>query len=369
MSWVSLQSNQKKQQRNKNMLTINDFDYPLPSPEQIAQYPLPKRSASRLLYYNCDQKKTTHQQFLAISDILSEGDLLVFNNTKVIPARLLGQKVTGGRVEILFERLADTPQKFLAHLRVNKPLHPGAVVYVRSHKDPLKTYAIEMLEKQNDLFLFQLTENSGSNIYECLEACGHIPLPPYIQREDVVEDHSRYQTVYAENSGAVAAPTAGLHFDEDLLEKLKRQGIQQDFLTLHVGAGTFQPVRVENIADHTMHAEYFEVTQALCNRIAETKQAGGRVIAVGTTVTRALEAAALSGKLQPYAGDTNIFITPGFQFKVIDGLITNFHWPRSTLLMLVSALVGRERLLSLYKDATEKGYRFFSYGDAMLILC
>jgi S-adenosylmethionine:tRNA ribosyltransferase-isomerase len=350
------------------MLTVDDFDYPLPPPEQIAQHPLPNRSESRLLCYQRARQKVEHQHFHALSEYLLPGDLLVFNNTKVIPARLFGQKATGGRVEILFERLADTSRKFLAHLRVSKSLQPGALIYLTLNNSGKSPYIVQMLERQGDLFLLQLSESTPGDVNDCLEACGHIPLPPYIQRSDSLDDQTRYQTVYAEHSGAVAAPTAGLHFDKTLLEKLTQKGIQQAFLTLHVGAGTFQPVRVDSIAEHKMHAEYLEVSQELCDRIEQTKKAGGRVIAVGTTVVRALETAARSGQLQPYSGDTDIFITPGYTFQVIDGLITNFHWPRSTLLMLVSALLGRENLLSLYQEATEKGYRFFSYGDAMLIL-
>lgn len=356
---------------NKNIyhnLTLSDFDFPMPPAEQIAQYPLSKRSDSRLLCYQRDENKVYHGQFHQLSEYLHAGDLLVFNNTKVIPARLYGKKITGGRVEILFERLADSPRKFLAHLRSSKPLKKGAEIELDSNDSHASHYRLEMLEKQEDLVLFQLTESSPGDMNACLEACGHVPLPPYIQREDIVSDQTRYQTVYAKQDGAVAAPTAGLHFDEPLLAKLKEYGIQQDFLTLHVGAGTFQPVRVDSIAEHQMHAEYLEVSQSLCDKIAETKRAGGRVIAVGTTVVRALETAARSGKLASYSGDTNIFITPGYTFNIIDGLITNFHWPRSTLLMLVSALIGREKLLSLYQEAIETGYRFFSYGDVMLLL-
>jgi S-adenosylmethionine:tRNA ribosyltransferase-isomerase len=351
------------------MLTVNDFDFPLPPTEQIAQHPLAKRSESRLMCYIRHQKHLKHVQFHQLLNFLSAGDLLVFNNTKVIPARLYGKKNTGGRVEILFERIGNTPREFLAQVRVSKPLKPGTIILLDANKSSENSeYAVEMLEKQHDLFLFKLSDLSEGDINNCLEVCGHIPLPPYIQRSDTLEDQTRYQTVYAKQEGAVAAPTAGLHFDQNLLNQLSEKGIQQAFLTLHVGAGTFQPVRVDSIAEHRMHAEYIEVSPALCSQIEETKKAGGRVIAVGTTVIRALESAACSGKLEAYSGDTNIFITPGYTFKVIDGLITNFHWPRSTLLMLVSALVGRETLLSLYHEAIEKGYRFFSYGDAMLIL-
>lgn len=344
-------------------MTVDDFDYVLPPTEQVAQFPLAQRSESRLLCYLREQNKVQHQQFHAIVNYLSKGDLLVFNNTKVIPARLFGRKKTGGQVEMLFERvLSQDERQFLAHVRVSKPLRPGTIIELDDE------YTVEMISKQDDLFLLKLSDATKGNIFECLTACGHMPLPPYIQREDVLDDKTRYQTVYAEHAGAVAAPTAGLHFDTPLLAELTKKGIQQGFLTLHVGAGTFQPVRVSSIAEHKMHSEYVEVDQALCDRIIQTKQAGGRIIAVGTTVVRALETAARSGKLELYSGDTDIFITPGFSFKMIDGMITNFHWPRSTLLMLVSALIGREKLLALYQEAIEKGYRFFSYGDAMLIL-
>ncbi len=367
------------------MLTLDDFDYILPPPEQIAQYPLANRSESRLLCYFKNQNNVQHHPFHQILDFLNPGDLIVFNNTKVIPARFLGHKPSGGQVEILLERIIN-PKQFLAHIKTSKALKPGALVYLdvsHSENNALseKKYVLAMISRQDDLFLLQIPESENRKnienlvnpedaptIYDYLEACGHIPLPPYIAREDVLSDQTRYQTVYATQEGAVAAPTAGLHFDKPLLEKLAEKGIQQGFLTLHVGAGTFQPVRVSAIADHKMHEEYLEVDQALCDQIIETKKNGGRVIAVGTTVIRSLETAARDGNLKPYSGETDMFITPGYTFKVIDGLITNFHWPRSTLLMLVSALIGREKMLELYQEAINKGYRFFSYGDAMLLL-
>lgn len=354
---------------------LSDFDFPLPPEAQIAQYPLKQRSESRLLCYSPEKNKVEHRQFHEILDFLSAGDLLVFNNTKVIPARLFGHKKTGGHVEILVERILDDKQ-FLAHVRTSKALKVGGRVYLETphltsgHSLPQgergNIYVVEVISRKNDLFLLQLL--GTDNIQDCLNCCGHMPLPPYIQREDILEDKTRYQTVYAEQEGAVAAPTAGLHFDESLLEKLSQKGIQKGFLTLHVGAGTFQPVRVSSIADHKMHSEYLEVDPLLCDQIMQTKKSGGKVIAVGTTVVRALETAARSGELKPYVGDTDIFITPGFKFSVIDGMITNFHWPRSTLLMLVSALIDREKLLAIYQEAIREGYRFFSYGDAMLIL-
>jgi S-adenosylmethionine:tRNA ribosyltransferase-isomerase len=350
------------------VLNVDDFDFPLPQPEKIAQYPLKNRSESRLLCYSREKPcLIEHHQFHEIIHLLSEGDLLVFNNTKVIPARLFGHKSTGGQVEILLERIIN-PKQFVAHVRASKALKSGALVYLDTTTDLHEhKYPVEMISRQDDLFLFQLPENL-TNIYDYLTHCGHIPLPPYIQRGDVLSDHTRYQTVFAEEPGAVAAPTAGLHFDVELMDRLVEKGIQKGFLTLHVGAGTFQPVRVSSIAEHKMHEEYLDVDQALCDLIEQTKKAGRRVIAVGTTVVRALETAARDGQLKPYSGETDIFITPGFSFKVIDGMITNFHWPRSTLLMLVSAFIGRDKLLALYQEAIEKGYRFFSYGDTMLLL-
>lgn len=340
------------------MMHVDDFDYTLPPPEQIAQYPLEKRSESRLLCWKRHEQKMEHAVFHSIIDYLSPNDLLVFNNTKVIPARLFGRKATSGRVEVLVERILND-HEFLAHLRVSKPLRSGEIIYLESKKS---VFTLTLLSKQDDLFLLKLA--SQGSMTDCLEACGHMPLPPYIQREDVLDDKTRYQTVYAEQDGAIAAPTAGLHFDAELMRKLTEKGVQQAFLTLHVGAGTFQPVRVSAIADHKMHKEYVEVSEALCEKIRETKRVGGRVIAVGTTVVRALE----SANLQPYQGDTDIFIKPGYTFRVIDGMVTNFHWPKSTLLMLVSALITRETLLALYQEAITEKYRFFSYGDAMLII-
>jgi len=341
-------------------MNLSDFDYHLPQ-ELVAQYPLNGRSQSRLFCY-FRNGKVEHRQFNTLTEYLSAGDLLVFNNTRVIPARLLGSKPTGGKVEVLVERIIDA-QHFLAHIRTSKPLKAGSQFFV-SHS----AHAIEVISRQDDLFLCQWAASSDSHIMELLEQFGRIPLPPYIERSVEQADAERYQTIYAQTPGAVAAPTAGLHFDEELLKRLSEKGINQGFLTLHVGAGTFQPVRAENINEHKMHSEYLEVNQTLCDQIAITKKQGGKVVAVGTTVVRALETAALSGKLAPYAGETDIFISPGFSFKVIDSLITNFHWPKSSLLMLVSALIGREKLLSLYQQAIEARYRFFSYGDAMLIL-
>lgn len=342
-------------------MQLDDFDYPLPPAEQIAQYPLENRTQSRLLCYDRKTQQQANRQFSDIIDYLLPGDLLVFNNTKVIPARLFGRKSTGGQVEILVERVLDATQ-FLAHVRASKALKAGARVVLEGEG----IWHVEMLSRQDDLFLFALLDHQ--NINDCLEACGHMPLPPYIQRADILSDQTRYQTVYAERAGAVAAPTAGLHFDKNLMQQLEQKNIQQAFLTLHVGAGTFQPVRVDNIAEHKMHAEYADVSQVLCEQIQQTKQHGGRVIAVGTTVVRALETAAQTGILKPYCGETDIFITPGYTFHVIDAMITNFHWPRSTLLMLIAAFSSRDTVLALYKEAITAGYRFFSYGDAMLLL-
>jgi S-adenosylmethionine:tRNA ribosyltransferase-isomerase len=290
--------------------------------------------------------------------LLDPGDLLVFNNTRVIPARLFGRKQTGGRVEVMIERLLSD-EECLAQLRMSKPLREGGRVIVGEGSE------LFMVGREEGFFRLRA---AGGGLSALLEAHGHMPLPPYIEREDTPADRERYQTVYASEPGAVAAPTAGLHFDETVLESLAARDVERAEVTLHVGAGTFQPVRCDDIEDHRMHAEYLEVTQAVCAAVQRTRERGGRVIAVGTTAVRSLETAARDGGLRPFSGDSRIFIYPGYRFRVIDGLLTNFHLPESTLLMLVSALAGRERVLSAYRHAVEQRYRFFSYGDAMLIL-
>lgn len=337
-------------------MQLSDFDYSLPD-ALIAQHPLKPRSASRLLdVVENGVRDSTMKQFPAL---LGKGDLLVFNDTRVIPARLLGQKSSGGRVEVLVERVLGE-QRVLAHVRASKPPKAGTELILADEQ--LKAV---MLARQGDLF--ELRFEHAEPVLQLLEHYGHMPLPPYISRPDEPHDREDYQTIYGCNPGAVAAPTAGLHFDEALLEHIKSQGVQSGYVTLHVGAGTFQPVRTENLADHHMHAEQVEVSDALCEKIAAVRHSGGRVIAVGTTVVRCLESAAQSGQLRPYQGDTRLFITPGFQFRVVDALLTNFHLPQSTLLMLVCAFAGFERVMAAYQHAIRQQYRFFSYGDAMFL--
>ena len=336
-----------------------DFHFDLPD-ELIAQFPNEQRDASRLLMMDGNTGEYRDSNFNQFIDELHPGDLLVMNNTKVIPARLFGQKETGGKIEVLIERLLDS-KSVLAHVRASKSPRPGARLTFDDD------YHAEVIEREGDLFklIFDVDD-----IESMLNDIGHMPLPPYIQREDNDTDQSRYQTVYAQHAGAVAAPTAGLHFTEQLLEQIKQKGIDVAYVTLHVGAGTFQPVRVENIAEHKMHAEWIKVDEDVCNKVNKTRAQGGRVIAIGTTSVRSLESAAShsqGGALQPYSGDTDIFITPGYQFKIVDALLTNFHLPESTLLMLVSAFAGFENIMNAYQHAVDEKYRFFSYGDAMFL--
>ena len=332
------------------------YRFELPQ-DLIAQYPLENRSDSRLLVYSRHQRSIVHRGFRDLIELLQPGDLLVMNDSQVIPARLYGQKSTGGQVELLVERVLDD-DCFWAHIRASKAPKPGTRI------DLDEGFHVEVLEKSDALYRCKA---SGS-VDTLLHAIGHVPLPGYIRRDDETMDLTRYQTVYAKAKGSVAAPTAGLHFDHWMLEHLLDKKIQIDFVTLHVGAGTFQPVRVELIHDHTMHREYFSVSEALCARVKATKEGGHRVIAVGTTALRCLESAAVSGELKPQSGDTAIFIYPGFHFQVCDGLITNFHLPESTLLMLVSAFIGYEETMRLYQVAVAQKYRFYSYGDASLLL-
>ena len=333
----------------------SDFHFDLPQ-ELIAQYPLPERTASRLLTLT-DGAVQDHL-FTDLPDLLQAGDLLVFNNTRVIPARLFGVKETGGKIEVLVERVLDE-HRVLAHVRASKS--PKADIKLSLEG------GVEVTVLGRDGELFELRFEGDDSVITQLEQHGHIPLPPYIERQDDSNDRDRYQTVYAKKQGAVAAPTAGLHFDQSLLEKLNDMGVSSAFVTLHVGAGTFQPVRVDNISDHHMHAEYIEVGGEVVEAVRKTRASGGRVFAVGTTSVRALESAASEEQLSTYVGDTNIFITPGYKFKVVDGLITNFHLPESTLLMLVCAFAGYENVMAAYRHAVEEGYRFFSYGDAMFL--
>ncbi len=336
-----------------------DFDYDLPK-ELIAQQPIAQRSQSRLLVLDKNSGEVADCQFTKISDYLKPGDLLVFNNTKVMPARLRGHKQTGGQIEVFIERVLNNHQA-KALLKANKSVRLGTEIYFDDQ--PL----LKVTGRQGMFFLVEACDTSH-DLNAIMEHYGVMPLPPYIQRDSTQTDSERYQTVYAETAGAVAAPTAGLHFDEATLRRLKEQGVNSAFVTLHVGAGTFQPVKADHIEDHKMHKEWLQVDETVVNAVKETKANGGRVIAVGTTAVRCLETAAKDGALQSYSGDTDIFIYPGYQFKVIEGLLTNFHLPESTLLMLVSALAGRDNIMNAYQHAIEQKYRFFSYGDAMLIV-
>ena len=335
----------------------SEFSFHLPE-HLIAQQPLERRSASRLLCLSRFSGETSHATFAELTELLRPDDLLVFNNTRVIPARLFGQKPTGGKVEILVERMLDD-RRCLAQLRVSKKPAEDTVLTLEGGSE------IRVIARQESFFILEAV---GCSLAELLETSGHMPLPPYIQRQDTPADRERYQTVFASQAGAVAAPTAGLHFDNDLLEGIRQKGVRSAEVTLHVGAGTFQPVRSDDIEDHHMHSEYLEVSADVCDAVRQTRERGGRVIAVGTTSVRSLETAAQGGQLAPYRGDSNIFIYPGYEFQVIDGLITNFHLPESTLLMLVSAFAGLEPVLAAYREAVEHQYRFFSYGDAMLLL-
>ena len=334
----------------------SDFSFELPL-ELIAQAPLAERAASRLLCLD-DRGQISDRGFRALADLLRPGDLLVLNDTRVIPARLHGKKDSGGRIEVLVERVLDE-RRILAQVHASKSPRDGACLHLDG--------AIEarVLGREGEFFVLEFAGEDA--VLTQLERHGHIPLPPYITRADVAADHERYQTVYAREPGAVAAPTAGLHFDAALLAQLGKQGVNSAYVTLHVGAGTFQPLRVERLEEHRMHAERVEVSAETCEAIAATKSRGGRVIAVGTTVVRSLETAAQSGTLQPYNDETRLFITPGYAFRVVDALVTNFHLPESTLLMLVCAFAGYEPIMRAYRHAVEQRYRFFSYGDAMFL--
>ena len=343
-------------------VSLTDFRYRLPE-ELIALYPATERSASRLLCLDGTSGAMGHRVFRQLPELLRGGDLLVFNDTRVIPARLFGRKRdSGGRVEILVERLLST-QSLLAQLRASRAPRPGTGIVVEDCSgDEVAELTVDARTEQ-----FYRMSLKGGNLMELLEEHGHMPLPPYIARRDERLDQERYQTIYAAQPGAVAAPTAGLHFEQALLDDLSSRGVAQLHVTLHVGAGTFQPVRCERIQEHRMHAEFINVNQSVCDAVIETHRSGGRVIAVGTTSVRCLETAALGGNMKPYCGDTDIFIYPPYRFQTIDAMITNFHLPESTLLMLVSAFAGREKILAAYMEAINRHYRFFSYGDAMFI--
>ncbi len=343
-------------------MKTSEFQYHLPQ-HLIAQKPCDIRSQSRLLHYARKQQKISHLQFCDIVDLVHAEDLLVFNNTRVIPARMYGHKETGGKVEILVERLINN-QTCLAHIRASKTPKPGSRIAL-SDEDKNLAFTVTVEGRDDDLFI--LSSDARQTMADIMENIGHMPLPPYISRDDTVEDFSRYQTVYAETPGAVAAPTAGLHFDQSLLKKLESKGVNSAYVTLHVGAGTFQPVRSESIEDHKMHFEYLDVPQQTVDKCLQTRRNGGRIIAVGTTTVRSLETASQKGQLDTYNGETDIFIYPGYEFKSVDALITNFHLPESTLLMLISAFAGKDEMIRCYAEAVAEEYRFFSYGDAMFI--
>ncbi|HEX7349176.1 MAG TPA: tRNA preQ1(34) S-adenosylmethionine ribosyltransferase-isomerase QueA [Rhodanobacteraceae bacterium] len=336
----------------------SDFNYDLPV-ELIAQEPLPERSASRLLVVDAPRQALSDRIFHDLPELLAPGDLLVFNDTRVLPARLFGHKQSGGAVEVMLERITGT-HTAIAMLGVSKKPHDGDLIELEGGTP------VRVLGREGQFF--QLKFECTEPLEKLLLKIGHMPLPPYIQRPDDARDNELYQTVYAKHPGAVAAPTAGLHFDEKLLDALRARGVDFGYITLHVGAGTFQPVRAENIEEHEMHREWLNVGAELVEKIRHTRAHGGRVIAVGTTVVRSLEAARGGGdEVEPFAGETDIFIFPGYKITSIDGLITNFHLPESTLVMLVAAFAGREFVLSAYKHAVAERYRFYSYGDAMLV--
>lgn len=341
-------------------MRTQDFDFYLPQ-TLIAQHPTPNRTASRLLELSGKSGELADKQFTDLPQLLHPGDCLIFNDTRVIKARMFGHKATGGAIEILVERITAS-QEAWAHIKASRAPTPGSLIQLGSRDISFKA---EVLGRDDDLFHLRFLNKQ--NVFEILEKIGHLPLPPYITHNADAQDETRYQTVYAKHAGAVAAPTAGLHFDKQMLTALQAMGVNIAFVTLHVGAGTFQPVRVENIAEHKMHSEWFTVPQATVDCITQAKQTGKSVIAVGTTSLRALESAARNGPLAATSGETDIFITPGYQFRVIDKLITNFHLPKSTLLMLVSAFAGMENIRHAYQHAIQQQYRFFSYGDAMLI--
>ncbi|MES3007489.1 MAG: tRNA preQ1(34) S-adenosylmethionine ribosyltransferase-isomerase QueA [Pseudomonadota bacterium] len=354
---------------------LSDFSYELPD-ELIAHYPPAERTGSRLLCMRHDNGALEHRHFSDLIEYLRAGDLLVFNDTRVIPARLLGVKDSGGRIEVMIERVLGE-REALAQVRASKSPRPGVrLIFARPDDGRAPPLIAEVLGREDEFYRLRFVVGgegetaAGVTLTQLLEVYGHIPLPPYIKRRDELADRERYQTVYSRNHGAVAAPTAGLHFDQPLLDAIRELGVEQAFVTLHVGSGTFQPVRVDDPLQHKMHSERIEVSAEVCDKIRACKARGGRVIAVGTTSVRSLESAAqkaLPGSLAPYAGETDIFIYPGYEFQVVDAIITNFHLSESTLMMLVSAFAGREHILAAYREAVAQRYRFFSYGDAMLL--
>ncbi len=335
-------------------MKLSDFDFDIHK-SLIAQSPEKNRTDSRLLVVT--ESTIKDATFKQIGDFLQSGDLLVMNDTRVISARLFGHKRSGGKVEIMIERLLNDKHA-LAMIRASRAPCCGSKITLENSE------IVTVISKNGGFYTLEFATDS---LFALLDNIGHIPLPPYIERVDDEQDLSRYQTVYAKHDGAVAAPTAGLHFDDALLDSLKDKGVSSAFITLHVGAGTFQPVKTDNIKDHAMHSEYYEISQDTVDKIYQTKKSGGRVIAIGTTTVRSLESAAKSGALKSIREETNIFIYPGYEFKVVDMMVTNFHLPKSSLLMLVSAFIGRARMMEIYQYAIRKEYRFFSYGDAMLL--
>ena len=353
----SISGNIASPARRPSEMRVTDFHFELPE-TLIARHPLAERRGSRLLVLDDPSAGPKHKAFADLLDYLQHGDLLVFNNTRVIPARLFGQKASGGKLEILVERVLDQ-HRVLAHVRSSKSPKPGSLIHIDGGGEA------QMLARHDTLFELRFAEE----VLPLLERVGHMPLPPYIDRADDASDRERYQTVYSDRdkAGAVAAPTAGLHFDEALLAAIRDKGVDTAFVTLHVGAGTFQPVRVERIEDHHMHREWLQVGQDVVDAVVACRARGGQVIAVGTTSVRSLESAARDGQLKAFSGDTDIFLYPGKTFHVVDALVTNFHLPESTLLMLVSAFAGYPETMAAYAAAVEAQYRFFSYGDAMFI--
>ena len=340
------------------MYTLADYDFTLPE-THIARYPTAKRTQSRLLAIDKNSQTWRDQHFADLSCYLHPGDLLVMNNSKVMAARLFGHKESGGKVELLLERILNL-QEALAHIRASKSPKVGQIITLQNGD------SVEVIAKEEDLYhIHCLSDNS---FFDIMDKSGNIPLPPYFQREAEALDKERYQTVYAKDDGSVAAPTAGLHFDELFLQQLQNKGIHLAYVTLHVGAGTFQPVRTENIRQHQLHHEWLQVPESVCKAIEATKARGNKVIAVGTTTVRSLETAAQTGKIKPFSGYSNLFIYPGYEFKVVDGILTNFHLPQSSLLMLVSAFAGYDTTMAAYQHAIAQNYRFYSYGDCMLIL-
>lgn len=337
-------------------MKVSDFHYDLPA-HLIAEYPAVGRSGSRLLHLDAGSGEIRHLKFSDLPGLINPADLMVFNNTRVIAARFFGRKETGGRVEILLERVLSEGEA-LGQVRVSKSPKPGSVICLDDNGPE-----VQVVERAGDFCRLRFPEG----VLKTAAEYGHVPLPPYIERGDEEVDLERYQTVYARKEGAVAAPTAGLHFDDGILNSLAEKGVSRAEVTLHVGAGTFQPVRVEDVRDHQMHSELIEVSSSVCQAVADCRKRGGRVIATGTTTVRSLETAAASGEIRPYEGDTDIFIYPGYEYQCIDAMVTNFHLPGSTLLMLVSAFAGVENIRRAYAAAIEESYRFFSYGDAMLI--